>query len=122
MAKVKVLADRISISSEILTDETLEKVLALAPATLKLVDEDGELLFQVAKGDCNTFSRYGAIFKGGKTLGMIPEEILSIEDKETRESKVCNLITAILTKINVIEEAVDNCELPDYANDIEFLD
>ena len=51
MAKAKVLADRISITSDILTDENLEKVAILAPSVLNLVDElnDKELIFAVAK-------------------------------------------------------------------------
>lgn len=122
MAKVKVLADRISISSDILTDEKLEKVKALAPVTLKLTEENGAVLYEVTKDNYNTFSIYGASFNGGKSLGTIPESIMSIEDAEVRKAKISNLVTPILLSINAIEAAVEEVELPELDEDIDFLD
>ena len=49
MAKAKVLADRISITSEILTDANIEKVSVLAPSVLKLVDEKDDTKLVVYK-------------------------------------------------------------------------
>lgn len=125
MAKAKILADRISITSEILTDENLEKVAILAPSVLNLVDElnNNDLLFAVAKSDCNTFSKYGASFKDGKTLGNISESILNL-DKEERETKIKTILTSVLTRINAIEEQVENFleDAIDLSDDVEFLD
>ena len=58
MAKAKVLADRISITSEVLTDENIEKVRILAPSNLVLFDEKKEdkVLFEVTRSDYNTFT------------------------------------------------------------------
>ena len=39
MAKAKILADRISITSDVLTDENIEKVRSLSPSTLYLYDD-----------------------------------------------------------------------------------
>ena len=125
MAKAKVLADRISITSDFLTDENLEKVAILAPSVLNLVDElnDKELIFAVAKSDCNTFSKYGASFKDGKTLGNISEAILNLA-KEEREAKIKTILTGVLTRINAIEEQVENFleDAIDLSDDVEFLD
>jgi hypothetical protein len=125
MAKAKILADRISITSEVLTDENLEKVSILSPSVLTLVDElrDSELLFTVAKSDCNTFTNYGAAFKDGKTLGNISESILNL-DKEVREEKIKTILTSVLTRINAVEEQVENYleNAIDLADDVEFLD
>lgn len=125
MAKAKVLADRISITSDILTDENLEKVAILAPSVLNLVDElnDKELIFAVAKSDCNTFSKYGASFKDGKTLGNISEAILNLA-KEEREAKIKTILTGVLTRINAIEEQVESFleDAIDLSDDVEFLD
>ena len=124
MAKAKVLADRISITSEVLTDENLEKVGILAPSILKLLDEFNEdkVLYEVAGGEYNSFTTHGAVFKDGKSLGTITEEIMSL-DEEAKEAKIKNILTAVLTKVNVIEarveEYLDNAE--DLAEDIEFL-
>lgn len=125
MAKVKVLADRISIESEVLTNDVIEKLNTLAPSVLKLYDEfvEGEktLLFQVVKDEYNRFNNNGAAFKDGKSLGTIPEAILALET-EAKKEKVTTLITNVLTKINMIEEQVESIELPDYSEDIDFLD
>ena len=123
MAKAKILADRISITSEILTDENIEKVGILSPSTLYLVDEKDEsrVLYQVTGNEFNTFTKYGATFKDGKSLGAISEESMTAEDKE---SKVKNELTAILTRINRIEEQVEAYleVAEDLSDDIEFLD
>ncbi len=125
MAKAKILADRISITSEILTDANLEKVAILAPSVLSLVDtfKDNEVLFTVAKSDCNTFTSYGAAFKDGKTLGNISESILNL-DKEVKEEKIKTILTGVLTRINAIEEQVESFleDAIDLSEDVEFLD
>lgn len=124
MAKAKVLADRISISSEILTDENIERVAILAPSTLRLVDEKDEtkVLFEVASDDYNMFTINGAVFKNGISLGTISADIMEL-DNDTKEKKVKTLLTAILTKINKIESQVESYleEADDNNIDVEFL-
>ena len=123
MAKAKILADRISITSEVLTDENIEKVSILSPSTLCLYDDKDEdrMLYQVIGNEFNTFTKYGATFKDGKSLGAISEESMIAEDKESR---IKNELTAILTRINRIEEQVEAYleAAEDLSEDIEFLD
>ena len=125
MAKAKVLADRISITSEVLTDKNIEKVRILAPFNLVLFDEKKEdkVLFEVTCSDYNTFTEYGACFKEGKTLGAISEEALSL-DKDKKEAKIKTMLTAVLTRINAIEAQVENYleVAEDLSEDVEFLD
>ena len=123
MAKAKILADRISITSDILTDENIKKVSILSPSTLYLYDDKDEnrILYQVTGNEFNTFTKYGATFKDGKSLGAISEESMVADDKE---SKVKNELTAILTRINRIEDQVTAYleVAEDLSEDIEFLD
>lgn len=123
MAKAKILADRISITSDVLTDENIEKVSILSPSTLYLYDDKDEsrVLYQVTGNEFNTFTKYGATFKDGKSLGAISEESMAADDKE---SKVKNELTAILTRINRIEDQVSAYleVAEDLSDDIEFLD
>lgn len=125
MAKAKILADRISITSEILTDANIEKVGILSPTTLVLFDERNEdlVLFQVASDEYNTFTKNGAVFKEGKSLGSIDPAIMEL-DKEAKEDKIKNILTAVLTRINAIEEQVEAFldEAIDLSEDVEFLD
>lgn len=125
MAKAKILADRISITSEVLTDENIEKVRILSPSTLVLFDEKDETkaLYEVSNGVCNTFTSYGAVFNDGKTLGAIDESILSL-DKEEKEAKIKTILTAVLTRINAIEVQVEEYleDAIDLSEDVEFLD
>ena len=123
MAKAKILADRICITSDVLTDENIEKVSILSPSTLYLYDDKDEdrILYQVTGNEFNTFTKYGATFKDGKSLGAISEESMAAED---RDSKVKTELTAILTRINRIEEQVAAYleVAEDLSEDIEFLD
>ena len=123
MAKAKILADRISITSDVLTDKNIEKVSILSPSTLYLYDDKDEnrILYQVTGNEFNTFTKYGATFKDGKSLGAISEESMVADDKE---SKVKNELTAILTRINRIEDQVEAYleVAEDLSEDIEFLD
>ena len=123
MAKAKILADRISITSDVLTDENIENVSILSPSTLYLDDDKDEdrILYQVTGNEFNTFTKYGATFKDGKSLGAISEESMTAED---RDSKVKTELTAILTRINRIEEQVAAYleVAEDLSEDIEFLD
>lgn len=125
MANAKILADRISITSEVLTDENIEKVGILAPSTLILTDErdESKVLYQVCGDIYNNFNTNGAAFKEGKTLGTISEEIMGLE-KEAKEAKITTLLTAVVTRINAIEDQVseylENAE--DLSDSIEFLD
>lgn len=124
MAKAKILADRISITSEILTDENIEKVSILAPSKLTLVDDESlDTLYQVASDEYNTFTTNGAVFKDGKSLGTISEDIMELE-QEVKEKKIKTLLTSILTRVNAIEtqvsEYLDTAE--DLSDDVEFLD
>ena len=125
MAKAKVLADRISITSEVLTDANIEKVNVLAPSNLKLFDEKDEskILFEVASDEYNTFTKNGAVFKDGKSLGSISPEFMELE-KEEREDKIKTILTAILTRINMIEDQVEYYleTAEDLSEDVEFLD
>lgn len=125
MAKAKILADRISITSEVLTDENIERVRVLSPRTLVVFDtvDADNALYEVTIGECNTFSPYGAVFKDGKSIGAIDKSVMELPTEE-REVKLKNYLTAVLTKITVIEnqvsEYLDNAE--DLNEDIEFLD
>ena len=125
MVKAKVLADRISITSDVLSDANIEKVSVLAPSILKLVDEkDGtKVLYESASGAYNSFTSKGAIFKDGKSIGTISDSIMNLP-KEEKEAKITTLLTAVLTKINVIEEQVSEYleNATDLSEDIEFLD
>jgi len=125
MAKAKILADRISITSDVLSDANIEKVSVLAPSILKLVDEkdDTKVLYEIASGDYNSFTVNGAIFKDGKSIGTISDSIMNLP-KEEKEAKVTTLLTAVLTKINVIEEQVSEYleNATDLSEDVEFLD
>ena len=89
MAKAKVLADRISITSEILTDENIRKAEILSPSSLVLFDEKDEskMLYRVCEDSCNSFTTYGASFKDGKSLGTISEKIMDL-DKEAKEKEL----------------------------------
>ena len=125
MAKAKVLADRISITSEVLTDANIEKVNVLAPSNLKLFDEKDEskVLFEVASDEYNTFTKNGAVFKDGKSLGSISQDIMELE-REEKEDKIKTILTAVLTRINIIEEQVASYleTAEDLSEDVEFLD
>ena len=125
MAKAKVLADRISITSEVLTDANIEKVNVLAPSNLKLFDEKDEskVLFEIASDEYNTFTKNGAVFKDGKSLGAISQDMMEVE-REEKEDKIKTILTAVLTRINIIEEQVaDYLETAeDLSEDVEFLD
>lgn len=125
MAKAKVLADRICVTSDVLSDENIRKVEILSPTTLKLIDtNDGTtVLFEVASDSCNSFTKYGATFKDGKSLATIGESIMEL-DKTEREDMIRNIVTAALTRINAVEAQVESY-LADAANieiDLEFLD
>lgn len=124
MSKAKILADRVSITSDILTDENLERIETLAPSVLSLVDENSdEILYRVA-GDAtsNTFTKYGATFKDGVSLGAISKEILDL-DKDTKERKIKDSLAGILTKINLIEDQVTEYleNAVDLSDAIEFI-
>ena len=125
MAKAKVLADRICITSEVLTDENIEKVRILAPSNLVLFDEKKEdkVLFEVTRSDYNTFTEYGACVKEGKTLDAKTEKVLSL-DKDKKKKKIKTMLTAVLTRINAVEAQVENYleVAEDLSEDVEFLD
>lgn len=126
MAKVKILADRISITSEILTDENIERVSVLAPSVLVLEDMNSiepKVLYEVATCEYNTFTSNGAVFKDGKSLGAISDDIMELP-KEEKEAKIKTILTSVLTRINAIEEQVKNYleTAEDLSDDIEFLD
>lgn len=124
MSKAKILADRVSITSDVLTDENLERIETLAPSVLSLVDENSdEILYRVASdATSNSFTKYGATFKGGISLGAISKEILDL-DKDTKERKIKDSLAGILTKINLIEDQVTEYleNAVDLSDDIEFI-
>lgn len=121
MAKAKVLDDRVVITSEVLTNENIERVSILKPSVLILKDEEtNTVLYEVAVGDCNSITNYGAIFKDGKAVASLAVD----GDEDTKKTKMKAIITSILVKLNAIEnqvkEYLDNAE--DIDADVEFLD
>lgn len=124
MAKAKVLADTISITSEVLTDENIRKVQALSPVTLKVIDEtEGELYTITTAKDSTELTRYGAVFHDGKAVGRMPG-YNAIEDAD-KEEAITNYLLTILVRINAIESAVEEFlatnEFNDVVEDIEFI-
>lgn len=122
MAKAKVLDDKVVITSEVLTNENIERVSILKPSVLILKDEEAEkVLYEIATGDCNSITTYGAIFKDGKAIAGLT---VDAEDEESRKAKMKTIITSILVKINAVEEQVKNYleEAEDIEADVEFLD
>lgn len=121
MAKAKVLEDKVVISSEILTDENLEKVSILNPSVLVLRDEESDCLYEVASCDVNTLTKHGASFKNGKTHATLSVEA---ETEEKRKALITAEMTRIIILINKIEEQVkdylDNTE--DINVDIDFIE
>lgn len=124
MAKAKILYDRISIKSDILTDTNLEKVALLSPSTLYLKDEDGTVLYGVAKSDSlATFNSNGACFKDGVTVGTVDKATMEL-DADKKQSKIQTIVTAALMRINEIERQVESYleDADNFEEDIEFLD
>ena len=122
MAKAKVLDDKVVITSDVLTNENIEKVSILKPSVLILKDEESDtVLYEIATADCNSITNYGAIFKDGKAIGGLT---VTAESEEAKKNKMKNVITSILTKVNAIEEQVKNYleDSEDIEIDIEFLD
>ena len=99
MAKAKILADRISITSDILTDENIEKVSILSPSTLYLYDDKDEnrILYQVTGNEFNTFTKYGATFKDGKSLGIFESctELSKQSEKTFGIKLLCSAISSV---------------------------
>lgn len=122
MAKAKVLDDKVVITSEVLTNENIERVSILKPSVLILKDEEADkVLYEIATDDCNSITNYGAIFKDGKAIAGLT---VDAADEEAKKNKMKNIITSILVKINAIEEQVKNYleEAEDIEADVEFLD
>ena len=122
MAKAKVLDDKLVITSEILTNENIERANILKPSVLILKDEEtDEALYEVGAGDYNIVTKYGATFKDGKTVSDIA---VDTDSEEARKKKMETIITSILLKINAIEEQVADFlnEADDIDVEIEFLD
>ena len=122
MAKAKVLDDKVVITSEVLTNENIERVSILKPSVLILKDEEADkVLYEVASGDCNSITNYGAIFKDGKAIGGLT---VDADNEEARKAKMKNIITSNLVKINAIEEQVTKYleEAETIQADVEFLD
>jgi hypothetical protein len=122
MAKAKVLDDKVVITSDVLTNENIERVNILKPSVLILKDEEADkVLYEVTTGDCNSITNYGAIFKDGKAIAGLT---VDAESEEARKNKMKNIITSILVKINAIEAQVSNYleEAEDINADVEFLD
>ena len=122
MAKAKVLDDKVVITSEVLTNENIEKVSILKPSVLILKDEEADkVLYEIATGDCNSITNYGAIFKDGKAIAGLS---VDAETEEAKRNKMKTIISSILVKINAIEEQVSEYlnEAEDIQADVEFLD
>lgn len=119
-ASAKVLEDKVVISSQVLTDENLNKVSILNPSVLVLKDEEGTVLYEVASSEYNTFNRNGASFKGGKSHTNIQVDADEDKVKEIIKAEV----TGTLMKLHKIETQVteyinslDNIEV-----DIDFIE
>ena len=122
MAKAKVLDDKVVITSEVLTNENIEKASILKPSVLILKDEEADkVLYEIATGECNSITTYGAIFKDGKAIAGLT---VNADTEEARKNKMKNIITSILVKINAIEEQVKSYidEAETIETDVEFLD
>ena len=122
MAKAKVLDDKVVITSEVLTNENIERVSILKPSVLILKDEEADkVLYEIGTGDCNSITAYGAIFKDGKAIAGLT---VDADTEEARKNKMKTIITSILVKINAIEEQVEEYleEAEDIEADVEFLD
>ena len=122
MAKAKVLDDKVVITSEVLTNENIERVSILKPSVLILKDEEADkVLYEIATGDCNSITNYGAIFKDGKAIAEIS---VDADNDEARKAKMKNIITSILVKIGAIEDQVTEYleEAEAIEADVEFLD
>jgi len=122
MAKAKVLDDKVVITSDVLTNENIERVSILKPSVLILKDEEADkVLYEIATGDCNSITSYGAIFKDGKAIAGIT---VDADTEEAKKNKMKNIITSILVKINAIEEQVKEYleEAEEINADVEFLD
>lgn len=106
MAKAEVLADRIKISSDVLTNENLRKAEMLKPSALNLRDEEMDtILYGIANAEPASFTKYGATFNDGVSLGAINDRIMRLE-KEERDKEIKLFLSDILIKINAIEEQV----------------
>lgn len=106
MAKAEVLADRIKISSDVLTNENLRKAEMLKPSVLNLRDEEIDtILYGIANAEPASFTKYGATFNDGVSLGAINDRIMRLE-KEERDKEIKLFLSDILIKINAIEEQV----------------
>lgn len=106
MAKAEVLADRIKISSDVLTNENLRKAEMLKPSVLNLRDEEMDtILYGIANAEPASFTKYGATFNDGVSLGAINDRIMCLE-KEERDKEIKLFLSDILIKINAIEEQV----------------
>lgn len=123
MAKAKILHDRISIKSDILTDANLERVALLSPSSLFLKDEDGTILYGVAKSDSlATFNSNGACFNNGVTVGTVDKAVMDLP-VDKRQDKIQTIVTATLTRLNAIESQVEEYleDAADLSEDIEFI-
>ena len=80
-----------------------------------------KVLYEIATGDCNSITNYGAIFRDGKAVSGI---CVDADNDEARKNKMKNIITSILVKINAIEEQVKEYldEAETIEADVEFLD
>ena len=106
MARAEVLADRIKISSDVLTNENLRKAEMLKPSVLNLRDEEMDtILYGIANAEPASFTKYGATFNDGVSLGAINDRIMRLE-KEERDKEIKLFLSDILIKINAIEEQV----------------
>ena len=125
MAKAKVLTDRVSITSDVFTDENLERIKLIAPSILELRDEAdlGTLLYQVTDSEYNTFTVNGAAVKNGKTICTLSDAIMNL-DEEVRERKIKLFLSAVLTKLNILETTATEYlkNAVDLSDDIDFLD
>lgn len=87
MAKLTLLGDALQIKSSI-TEDILEKVKRFSPKTLKLIDENGNEIFAIDKGNAST-SPHGILFPSADPEGRLFTTILcpDLEHKSYYDDK-----------------------------------
>lgn len=108
MAKVKVLGDMMQIKSDI-TGKTFDKVEKFAPEMLKLVDDAGNEVFGITRGDA-FYSKYGICFCSedaeGKLFMSTNNPVTNHGDAEKEKDEVVEKLAPIINKLNAIEKQI----------------
>lgn len=112
MAKVKVLGDMMQIKSDI-TGKSFDRVEKFAPEMLKLVDEFGNEVFGIARGDA-FYSKYGICFCSedaeGKLFMSTNNPVTEHGNAEEEKNKVVEKLAPIINKLNAVERQILEAE------------